>query len=231
MKRPLVLLMVCALCASVPMTALAAASAPIDEGTGIWAMSGKLTISASFPSLLTLTVTLPNVAILGEEFYFISDPSNPYYGFSDDYFIPGPNPGLPYYTENSKGYTVYLSDWASSFADTLATALSTAIYNDFGITDNIYPTVTKASITGTATSKGKMTANMSVIINITDDIGLSGKITITGTLTGVLEQPSSAKRAGVSRTPQALAKTLVERWSRGLIYQKVLPSLLGLPAK
>jgi hypothetical protein len=243
MKRLLVLLMVFALSAYVPMTALAASSAPVDpDGYDVYLMtSGKIsmTLSVSYPvngkstSVFSVTVSLPNAGLLGDEFYFDagagSDGSNLW---SDDYAFFETDANPPTYTENSKGYTVDLTGDLGDFADAMASSLSDVISSYVGITDNFYPTVSKGTITGTATSAGKLTATMTIVITFTDDLGLSGKITVSGTFGGALESTSSSARsAGVRQTKQEIAKTIVEHWSRGLVFQKVLPGLLGLPAK
>lgn len=212
MKRLFVLLMVCVLCAALPMIALAKA-APPPQIEGDWAMSGKVTVSVSFPSIVTLTLTLPNVAILGDELHW-----DPYYGFYDD--LLGMYGG---YYETSKGaYTVYLMDWASSFEGELLGLLA-----GYGIPASA--NITKDTFTGKATSATQCTANFSVVVQVTAPI--AGQITITGTLTGKRVTMGSEKPAGVSQTPQSLAKALVERCSRTLLFEKVLLPLFGLPAK
>jgi hypothetical protein len=200
MKRLLVLLTVCALCAAMPMIALA--KAPPPTIVGVWAMSGKVTISASFPNIATLTLTLPNVAILGDELtFFVGEFTDELLGMTGTY------------TQTSTGaYTVDISDWVSSFEAELAALLA-----GYGIDASV--TVTKDTFTGKATSATKCTANLSMVLKVTAPI--TGQITITGTWTGKRVTGASEKPYVVRPTPQSLANELVESWNSGLLFQKL----------
>jgi len=202
--------MVCALCAALPMIALAKAAPPTI--VGVWAMSGKVTVTASFPSIATLTLTLPNVGILQDELTFFQGE------FTDELL------GMTgAYTQTSAGaYSVNLSTWASSFDAELVALLAS-----YGI--DASATVTKDTFTGKATSATQCTANFSVVVQVTAPI--PGQITIAGTLTGKRLSMASERLAGVPPTPQSLANELAERFSRSLLFEKVLLPLFGFPAK
>jgi hypothetical protein len=217
MKRLLVLLMVCALCAAVPMIALAKA-APPPTIEGYWSISGTVTISASFPNILTLTLTLPKAAILEEEFYFVSGYFSDYYDLFSELL----------YTETSKGaYNVVGFSGSIGWVQDFLNNELVPLLESYGID----PTLGKVteSFTGQASSATKCTANISVVIPVIAPI--SGKVTISATLTGTRIPTPSEKVAGVPPTPHSLAKALVESWSQGLVFQKLILPLFGFPVK
>ncbi|MGA2937571.1 MAG: hypothetical protein ABSF52_10795 [Syntrophobacteraceae bacterium] len=204
MKRLFVLLMVCVLCASVPMIALA--KAPPLSIVGDWAISGNASVSATFTPYFTLTFALlPSTFALADDIFTFSS-----FEFSDSLLSMTGT-----YTQTSAtAYSLDLSDWVSGIETELLLLL-----DSYGIDPTLG--TPKASFTVKLSSAKKFTGTFSLVIPVTYFF-ISGKVTISGTLTGTYVGPPSQSAAGVPPTPQSLANALLE---------KVFLPLFGPPAK
>ena len=212
MKRLFVLLMVCALCAGSGALAMAE-PASVGGGSsasivGNWAMSGKVTISATFTGIVTISATLPNIAIFDDVFTF--DTSG---DFSDSLLgITGT------YVQTGSTFTVDISDYVSSLVSALESLLS-----GYGVTASI--SVVSESFTGKVTSATKSTDSFSIVIQASvpgSTPPISGQVTLSATkLSGTLVSTASANLPVSVQTPQSIANHF---------FEKVLVPVLGVPA-
>ena len=204
MKKLFVLLMVCVMCATLPM--IASAKAPPLTIVGDWTISGNASVSATFTPYFTLTFALlPSTFVLADEVFTFSSGE-----FSDSLLSMTGT-----YTQTSaSAYSLDLSEWVPSIETELLTLL-----DGYGIDPTLG--TPKASFTVKFSSAKKFTGTFSLVIPVTYAF-VSGKVTISGTLTGTYAGPPSQSAAGVAPTPQSLANDLLE---------KVFLPLFGPPAR